>query len=118
VNNDNLANKNGDIRDNNGRFAKGCVANPHGRPKNPEMEELRQAIRAARKTHGGRSILKHFADRAYVNDGVLIALMKKLLPDKSGPLVKVLNQINNNGNVLDKEMQQKLRAKLRELIPL
>ena len=63
------------------RWVKGQSGNPKGQPKNPEMEELRQAIRQARKKHG-RSILNHFVERAFFNDAVLIALIKKFVPDK------------------------------------
>ena len=66
----------------NPAWVKGVSGNPKGPPQNPEIEELRQAIRAARKKNGNRSILFHFVERAYFNDAVLIALIKKLIPDK------------------------------------
>jgi len=65
----------------NGRFAKGNIANPNGRPKSPEREELRQALEIAQKGRK-KSFLVHFVERAYINDNVAIALAKKLLPDK------------------------------------
>ena len=49
------------------------------------MIELREAIRLARKKNGNRSLLVHFVDRAYMNDAVLIALIKKIIPDKTTP---------------------------------
>lgn len=55
--------------------------NPKGRPKSPEIEELRQAIEKARKAKD-KSILEHFVERAYKNDQVLVALIKKLIADK------------------------------------
>ena len=64
------------------RWKPGESGNLKGRPPVPEIEELRQAIRIARKKRGNRSILVHFVERAYVNDQVLIALAKKLIPDK------------------------------------
>jgi len=64
------------------RWKPGESGNLKGRPPVPEIEELRQAIRIARKKHGNRSILVHFVEQAYTNSQVLIALMKKLLPDK------------------------------------
>ena len=65
----------------NGKFAKGNCANPNGRPKNPEAEELRQALLKATKKHN-KSFLEHFVDRAYKSDTVAIALAKKILPDQ------------------------------------
>ena len=64
------------------RWKPGESGNLKGRPPVPEIEELRQAIRIARKKRGNRSILVHFVERAYTNDQVLIALAKKLIPDK------------------------------------
>ena len=69
--------------------------NPKGRPANPEAEELRQAIRLARKRHNGRGILVHFIERAYVNDAVLIALMKKVLPEGMHG-IQIFNNVANS----------------------
>jgi predicted GNAT family acetyltransferase len=66
----------------NGKFAPGNIANPHGRPKNPESEELRKALKEAQKKRGNKSFLLHFVERAYINDAVAIALAKKLIPDQ------------------------------------
>ncbi len=63
------------------KWVKGQSGNPKGRPKRPELEELRKALDAAKKTHN-KSLLEHFAERAYENDAVLIALAKKVIPDK------------------------------------
>jgi hypothetical protein len=70
------------------RWKKGESGNPHGRPPVPEIEQLRTAIRIARKRNGNRDLLVHFVERAYVNDMVLIALLKKLLPDKTSGELK------------------------------
>jgi hypothetical protein len=71
----------------NPNWKPGQSGNPNGRPRVPEIEELREAIRIARKRHGNKSILVHFVEKAYTNDQVLIALAKKLIPDKiSGEL--------------------------------
>ena len=66
----------------NGKFAPGNIANPKGRPRNPESEELRKALKEAQKKHGNKSFLLHFVERAYINDAVAIALAKKIIPDK------------------------------------
>ena len=65
----------------NGKFAPGNVANPHGRPRKPEVEELREALDWAQKKNR-KSFLKHFVERAFKNDQVAIALAKKIIPDK------------------------------------
>ena len=51
-----------------------------GRPKKPEIEELRKAIAEVEKTKD-KKLLIYFVEKAYQNDAVLIALCKKLLPD-------------------------------------
>lgn len=71
------------------RWKKGESGNPNGRPHAPETEELRQALHLAKKKHGDSSILEHFVERAYENDQVLIALIKKLLPDKVSSELKI-----------------------------
>lgn len=64
-----------------GKFGPGNCANPMGRPRRPEVEELRQALEYAQKRHK-KSFLQHFCERAYMNDQVAIALAKKIIPDK------------------------------------
>lgn len=61
-------------------FVKGQSGNPDGRPKKPEIEELRKAIKVVEKTKR-KKLLRHFVERAYTNDKVLVALMKKILAD-------------------------------------
>jgi hypothetical protein len=73
----------------NGKFAPGNIANPKGRPPVPEIEELRKALEKAKKKHGNKHILAHFVERAYESDAVLIALIKKLLADKTSEELKI-----------------------------
>ncbi len=63
------------------RWKKGETGNPNGRPRKPEVEELREALEKAQKKHN-RSFLEHFIERAFINDNVAIALAKKIIPDK------------------------------------
>lgn len=66
-------------KDKQGRFTKG---NSFGaRKRKPEIDELRKAIKAVEKEKG-KNILKHFVERGLKNDSVLVALIKKLVPDK------------------------------------
>ena len=65
----------------NPQWTKGVSGNPGGRPKNTEMAALRRALKYSAKKDNKGSLLRHFVERAYVDDRVLIALMKKLLPD-------------------------------------
>ena len=61
------------------RFQKGNKYGK-GRPKKPEIDELRKALLVAKEKHN-LSLLEHFVERAYLDDSVLIAVMKKMLPD-------------------------------------
>ena len=64
-----------------GKCQKGEVRNPFGRPRKPEIEELRFAMEQARLKNN-KSFLQHFVERAYKSDPCAIALCKKILPDK------------------------------------
>jgi len=74
-------------------FKKGIVTNPNGRPKGSKnaitvkiFEDLLKEMKAVEKDETiskGKSILKHFIERAYKNDTVLCAFMKKLVADRT-----------------------------------
>lgn len=51
-----------------------------GRPKKPEIEQLRLAIKSVQKDKDF-TLLEHFVEQAYKDNTVLVALMKKLVPD-------------------------------------
>ena len=70
------------IRDSKGRFIKGHSGNPEGinAGRRPYLD-LDEALAKAQREHS-KSFLEHFIERAYKNDQVAIALMKKLLPDR------------------------------------
>jgi len=65
----------------NGKFGPGNCGNPNGRPRKPEVEELREALIWAQKKNK-KSFLRHFVERAFECDHVAIALAKKIIPDK------------------------------------
>jgi len=62
-------------------WKKGESGNKNGRPKKPEIEELRKAIKAV-EIKKDIKLLEHFVERGYKSDQVLVALIKKLVPDK------------------------------------
>lgn len=68
-------------QENTGRWKPGQSGNPNGRPRKPEVEQLREALDQAQAKHN-KSFLQHFIERAYTNDNVAIALAKKILPDQ------------------------------------
>lgn len=63
-------------------WKKGQSGNPKGRVKKPEIEELRKAIKAVEQKKG-KKLLQHFVERAFKQDSVLIAIIKKLIADKT-----------------------------------
>ena len=58
----------------------GASGNPKGRPLASERDKLRKAIAAVEKTEK-KDLFVHFVERAFKDDNVLVALMRKLLPD-------------------------------------
>lgn len=52
-----------------------------GRPRGPGLSQrLLEAIQSVEARHR-KPLLEHFVERAYTSDRVLIALLKKLIPD-------------------------------------
>lgn len=64
-----------------GKWVKGQSGNPVGRPRKPEIELFREALEQV-EAQKGRTLLLHAVERAFQDDNVLTALLKKLLPDK------------------------------------
>lgn len=105
-------------------FKKGIVTNPNGRPKGSKntmtvkiFEDLLKEMKAAEKDKTiskGKSILRHFIERAYKNDTVLCAFMKKLVADRTfniedfqNGVIKVTFEIidSDNKNKSSKEVK-------------
>ncbi|MEN6414387.1 MAG: DUF5681 domain-containing protein [Veillonellales bacterium] len=64
------------------RWKKGVTGNPKGRPRKPEAEMLREALERAKEKHNGIHLIEHAVDLAYHDNNVLIAILKKILPDQ------------------------------------
>jgi len=63
-------------------FVKGQVANPKGRPKGGfSIDQLYKAIRRQEKQEGRQKFLDHVITQAYKDNKVLIAVLKKIVPD-------------------------------------
>ena len=59
----------------------GKSGNPLGGPRKPEIEMFREAI-AEVEAEKGTTLLKHAVEQSFKSEAVLIALLKKILPDK------------------------------------
>lgn len=66
----------------NPNWVKGKTGNPNGRPKTgqAELEKLRVAADKVSKEKQ-KPLYDHFIERCYENDSVLIAFLKKMVPD-------------------------------------
>lgn len=71
-------------------FEKGNNANPKGRPKG-SLNYITLLEKSSKEigTKKGKKLFDRLVERAFVNDKVLIALMKKFIPDKAQSEVKV-----------------------------
>lgn len=82
-------------------FTKGQSGNPKGRPlgsKNSfSIERFKKALKEVEKQKE-ISLLKHFINRAYESDQVLVALMKKVLPDKAESFIETESKPNIHPN--------------------
>lgn len=72
-------------------FKKGKVSNPHGRPRVPEIQQLRDALDFAKKNNGDISFLQHYCMLAYKDKSVAVALANKILPDLSKQEISGIN---------------------------
>mgnify|MGYP001588647568 CR=1 FL=1 len=82
--------------------------NANGRPRKPEIELFREALSAVEKKND-KSLLQHAVERAYIEDTVLIALLKKILPDK------IMADVDINENRDRAAQAERMRAFLGEI---
>ena len=69
-----------------GQFIKGVSGNPNGRQRSEWRDELEEAIRVVQGKKR-KKLMIHIVEQAYKDNKVLVALLKKLLPDlKTGEL--------------------------------
>jgi len=79
----------------NPEWVKGKSGNPAGRPKgsyaiHTQLEKAIEGVGKDKKI----DIYKHFVERAYDNDTVLVALLRKLVPDRQyseGDAERIIN---------------------------
>jgi len=95
---------------------KGRTNNLNGRPRNPEVEQFREALEKAEKK-GDYSLLEHAVARAYKSDAVLVAVLKKILPDKMSSQIdmnEITSQVDKITQAVLKHCSKKVRQKIAE----
>lgn len=97
-------------RNNKGQIQPGQVLNPKGRPAVPEVQLLRDAINAVGKKKK-KSFYALAAEKAYEDNSVLIALLRKLVPDLKVVEETVTSFEASMSNELAKAIQDKLIAR-------
>lgn len=88
--------------------------NPNGRPKGSKnhysIAELWGAIKEVESKGGKKKILTAFVEQAYDNPTIMIALMKKLLPD----LRSIEGALGLFESTMDDELAKAIQDKLKE----
>lgn len=72
-------------RTGNPNWKKGVSGNPKGKPKGAKtkfgLADLKKALDKAAKNHNGQTLLESVCERAYADNQIAVAILKKLLPD-------------------------------------
>lgn len=71
-------------RDETGRFTEGNQANPDGRPRGSKNYTtlLEEAIKDY-ESRTGKKLFDRLIERAFINDNVMLNVIKKFVPDKT-----------------------------------
>jgi len=79
-------------KDEKGKFAEGNKGGP-GRPKGSAyMEEFKEAIKAVEKRKD-KKLFERIIERAFTSDSVMVAVLKKFIPDTMRQEIKSLDNI-------------------------
>lgn len=100
-----------------GKYKKGCVSpNPTGRPLDgtTQLDHLLTAVRKV-ESKVNKNLLEHFVERAFITDKVLIAVIKKLIPDLQS--IAVTPDFNQEmSDDIAKDIQKKLSERFGDTI--
>ena len=69
-----------------GKFINGNPGRPKGSTNKISLKKLEEAMEieeAEAEKQGGVNVLRHFVRMAYINPNILIALIKKFIPDRT-----------------------------------
>ena len=91
-------------RDKNGRFKPGSGGRQKG-SKNKLTLALQKAIEQVEKQKK-KTLFKHFIERAFKSDAVLVATIKKLVADKTQAEVDLGGEVNVNIKLVDSEVKE------------
>jgi len=86
-------------------FEPGKSGNPKGRPKGSKNRttELMSALKKAEKERG-ISLIQHAVNKAYTNTQVLIAVLKKIIPDMEMSDIKLTPVYETYESMSDEEL--------------
>ncbi|MBU2633995.1 MAG: hypothetical protein KJ674_02010, partial [Nanoarchaeota archaeon] len=102
------------LRDKSGRFVEGISGNIKGKPPGSKnyLTQLEEALKEY-ETEKGKTLFKRLIERAFINDQVMLSVVKKFIPDKTHTeaemkVTNITDIYNPYENMSDEELIEKM----------
>ena len=101
------------LRDKSGRFLEGTSGNIKGKPSGSKnyLTQLEEALKEY-ETEKGKTLFKRLIERAFVNDQVMLSVVKKFIPDKMHTEIEADINTNSGYSGYEKLTDEELIEKM------